>query len=186
MKLEAGMKLYHGSYTIVKKPNLSACKPTKDFGLGFYLTTDINQAKRFVKTAVQKAIKNGVTVENTNTGFVSVFELSDPSGIRIFEFAGADREWLHCVAAHRSNKLFSDEIEKWSGFDVIAGKIANDNTNMVITTYMNGLYGPVGSDRADDTAIGLLLPNKLTDQICFKTDKSLGKIKFVSSIECQF
>ncbi len=56
MKLEAGMKLYHGSYTIVKKPDLSACKPTKDSGLGFYLTTDINLAKRFLKTALQMAI----------------------------------------------------------------------------------------------------------------------------------
>lgn len=186
MKLEKGMKLYHGSYTIVKVPDLSACKPSKDFGLGFYLTTDMNQAKRFVKTAVQKAIKNGVTVENANTGFVSVYELSDPSGIRIFEFADADREWLHCVAAHRSNRLFRDEIEKWSGFDIIAGKIANDNTNLVITAYMNGLYGAVGTDRADNTAIGLLLPDKLTDQICFKTDKSLRKIKHVNAIECRF
>ncbi len=42
MILEDGIKLYHGSYTVVDKPELSKCMPGKDFGLGFYLTTDLN------------------------------------------------------------------------------------------------------------------------------------------------
>ena len=57
MIIEAGKKLYHGSYTIVDKPDLSKCEAGKDFGQGFYLPTDIEQARRFVKSSIGKAAK---------------------------------------------------------------------------------------------------------------------------------
>ncbi|WP_407399285.1 DUF3990 domain-containing protein [Anaerovibrio sp.] len=34
-----GMRLYHGSYCIVEKPQLERCAKQKDFGQGFYLTS---------------------------------------------------------------------------------------------------------------------------------------------------
>lgn len=40
MILEDGIILYHGSYCVVENPDLNKCKPGKDFGLGFYVTTD--------------------------------------------------------------------------------------------------------------------------------------------------
>ncbi|WP_081860978.1 DUF3990 domain-containing protein [Butyrivibrio sp. AE2032] len=40
MILNDGEKLYHGSYVIVDKPDIQKCMPGKDFGIGFYLTTD--------------------------------------------------------------------------------------------------------------------------------------------------
>ena len=43
------------------------------------------------------------------------------------------------------------------------GKIANDTTNPVITTYLNGLYGDVKSDKAVNFAIEQLLPDHLFD-----------------------
>ena len=84
---------------------------------------------------------------------------------------------------HRRRSLFSDELGRWAKYDVIGGKIANDNTNQVITAYINGLYGIVGSEIADRTAIGLLLPEKLTDQICLRTDKALKRLKYITSEE---
>ncbi len=88
---------------------------------------------------------------------------------------------MHCVAAHRRSGLFIEELDAWAKYDIIAGKIANDNTNQVITAYINGIYGPVGSDLADNTAIGLLMPENLTDQICLKTKNALGTIKYVGA-----
>ena len=49
--------------------------------------------------------------------------------------------------------------------------------------YINGLYGEVGSDLADETAIRLLLPNKLSDQICFKSENSLQLLSFIEAKE---
>ena len=43
----------------------------------------------------------------------------------------------------------------------VIGKIANDTTNPVITTYLNGLYGDVKSDKAVNFAIEQLLHDHL-------------------------
>jgi len=40
------MELYHGSRVVVEYPEIRMTKFTKDFSWGFYLTKDINQAKR--------------------------------------------------------------------------------------------------------------------------------------------
>lgn len=39
--------VYHGSYTQVSKIDLDCCEKGKDFGKGFYVTTDRNQAINF-------------------------------------------------------------------------------------------------------------------------------------------
>ena len=44
MKLKEGMLLFHGSYTKVESIDLNQCLKGKDFGKGFYLTSDPNQA----------------------------------------------------------------------------------------------------------------------------------------------
>ncbi|WP_044959546.1 DUF3990 domain-containing protein [Butyrivibrio sp. WCD2001] len=183
MIIEVGKPWYHGSYTIVDKPDLAKCLEGKDFGRGFYLTTDDNQAKRFVKSSIGKAIKNGAENVEEDRGYLNVYNHSELEGIEVFEFPTADRDWLHCVAAHRKSNLLKDEVKKWEAYDIIAGKIANDATNQVITAYINGLYGAVGSDTADETAIRLLMPEKLTDQICIRTEKALERLIFLESIE---
>lgn len=63
----------------------------------------------------------------------------------------------------------------------IANGIANDNTNATITTYMAGVFGMVGTRSADDLCIGLLLPDRLQDQFCFRTSKALNSLTFVES-----
>lgn len=181
MILKEGIVLYHGSYTEVNAINLALCADGKDFGKGFYLTSDFDQASRFVKTAVAKALKNGVIKEPVGFGFVSSFCFNTKQDISFFEFEDASRDWLHCVVAHRHSGLLSKEIKKFETTDVISGKIANDTTNQVITAYMNGLYGTVGSETADNIAISLLLPDKLSNQICFRTEASLQCLSFLES-----
>ena len=183
MVLDDVEELYHGSYMVVKKPLLSKCVPGKDFGLGFYLTTDINQAKRFVRSSIGKAKKNGIELEEVLKGYVSSYHCLDKDSLKIYEFETANSEWLHCVVAHRKSDLLSSEINKWKSYDVIIGKIANDTTNQVITAYINGLYGEVGSDEADTTAIRLLKPEKLSNQLCFRTENAINSLTFVSGEE---
>jgi hypothetical protein len=74
--------------------------------------------------------------------------------------------------------MLQNELSKWQSYDILAGKIANDSTNQVLTAYMNGFYGEVGSYEADETAIKFLLPNKLSDQVCFRTQKAVDSLKF--------
>ena len=43
------MIVYHGSHLIVQKPDICYSKSTLDFGSGFYVTPDINQAELWAK-----------------------------------------------------------------------------------------------------------------------------------------
>ncbi len=52
MKLKDGMLLFHGSYTPVEKIDLERCAKGKDFGRGFYLTSDLNQARNFIRSSI--------------------------------------------------------------------------------------------------------------------------------------
>lgn len=180
MILYEGTKLFHGSYCAVSNPDLKKCRPGKDFGRGFYLTTDRMQAVKFTRTSMKKAVHDGILPPLQLEGFVSEFVFHDLKGIKKYEFPDADQEWLHCVAAYRKNQRFPEK-KKWDSFDVLCGKIANDNTNLVITAYIDGLYGKPGSYKADQIAIGFLEPENLKNQICLRTEKALACLEFIQS-----
>ena len=180
MILREEITLYHASYTVIKKIDLSLCASGKDFGQGFYVTTDYNQACRFIRSAIGKAVKNHVKDVKSDIGYISIFKYKQnlSTNIRYHEFNSADEDWLHCVVAHRKSDALKNEVQKWQDYDIIAGKITNDSTNQVLTAYINGFYGEVGSTEADATAIKFLIPNKLSDQICFRTEKALKSLCF--------
>ena len=53
MKISIPNLLYHGNDVIVEKPDIHVGKPRHDFGKGFYLTTDINQAAKWSKHKIK-------------------------------------------------------------------------------------------------------------------------------------
>ena len=93
-ELKNGLILYHGSYCEVKNPDIKLCRRYKDFGQGFYLTTDFEQAENFAKLTLRKAIENGTVEESQNYGVVSVFEYKSAADIRVKIFETADSDWL--------------------------------------------------------------------------------------------
>ena len=68
--------------------------------------------------------------------------------------------------------LLQEILEK----DIILGKVANDQTNETITAYLSSAYGPMDDDRAISFAVSLLHPERLTDQLCFRTERSLSNL----------
>ena len=48
------MKLYHGSNMEIVSPDLSRSKPFKDFGQGFYLSHDYEQALALAKQKTEQ------------------------------------------------------------------------------------------------------------------------------------
>jgi len=175
--------LYHGSYCVVQTPDLSKCAAGKDFGRGFYLTTSKNQAQKFVATSIKKALTQKEQYVQLSRGFVNAFEFTPSEGLSLYEFKNADVGWLHCVVSHRRHDCIPGEFEKWIDYDLICGKIANDQTNTVITAFLDGVYGPINSDRAAELAISFLEPEKLTNQWCFRSSKALGCLKFLTAEE---
>lgn len=57
------MLLYHGSNVTVEKPNIIQSERTLDFGTGFYLTTDFEQAKRWAILTTSRK-KEGIPTVN--------------------------------------------------------------------------------------------------------------------------
>lgn len=181
MEMADRLILYHGSYCEIKSPNLNKCAKRKDFGQGFYVTSSREQAISFLNTSIAKAVANGSISEKQDFGYVSVFEFNLSNNLETYIFKGANKEWLHCIAAHRRKNIFGDVEVKMSNCDVIVGKIADDTTNATLTAYIAGVFGKIGTSEADEFCIKQLLPHKLKDQYCFRTLKSLEFIKFIES-----
>ena len=179
MILNEGMTLYHGSYAPISVIDLSKCANGKDFGRGFYVTSDKDQAVRFIKTSLLKAQQIGVVDTGQKYGYLSEFCFHQPAcSLRVHSFAAADGDWLRFIAINRrpslAKKLQSLIDSTLNDADVVIGKVANDTTNTVITTYLNGLYGPVNGESSIRIAISQLLPERLKDQYCFLTEKSIA------------
>lgn len=162
--------VYHASYTKVENIDLSYSKPNKDFGVGFYVTTDYSQAKRFAKLIAKR--------NNINKQYINSYILSDLNDLEITKFKNANVEWLKCVASFRNNQM-TDYTMSLSKKDVIIGKVADDDTSLVLNAYIKGAYGDLNDKKAIEAVIQRLMVNKLTDQICFKSKKSLNKLKYI-------
>ena len=177
-----GMLLYHGSYAQIKEIDLAKCRPGLDFGKGFYLTSSLEQARKYIKNSVEKNIRNGNIPKNypLAKGKVSVFKYHE-EGLKKQYFPEANIDWLHYVVGNRNGSYFAKELQELEDCDIIGGKIANDLTTRTLIAYMQGILGPVGSSEADRRAIELLLPNKLKDQFCFKTVAAVACLEFIGS-----
>jgi hypothetical protein len=152
--------LYHGSNVEVKKPKLIPSKRLLDFGAGFYLTSDFEQAKKW-------ALR---TTNNRECGkpAVSVYEVSQQEFeiLNVLIFENANAEWLRYISANRTGKTVDD------GYDVVNGPVANDQAIRTVNNYIKGYF-------PESVAIELLLPQKLKDQYAFRTNKALDILKFV-------
>ena len=185
--LGKAMILYHGSYIAVKQPDLDKCSKYKDFGQGFYLTTSLSQARSFAKLSFGKARERGIIPPTEKSAWISAFRVGDITGLKTFVFQDADKEWLHCIVAHRREMPFAEIRRQMKDYDVIGGKVANDDTNVTINAYILGIYGRMGSERADDICISLLVPQRLKDQFCFRSRKAIACLEYIRSecIECE-
>ena len=119
------MKLYHGGLAEIQVPRIIVGDHIGDFGVGFYTTTSIQQARRFVKTKCDR--------EKRTSGVVSIFDVRDDylqlSDFQIRVFKKADEEWARFVEANRRNPSFEHE------FDLIFGPVANDQVYASFALY---------------------------------------------------
>ncbi|MDR3242948.1 MAG: DUF3990 domain-containing protein [Clostridiales Family XIII bacterium] len=169
--LKDGKPLYHTSYTLIERIDLGRCKKTNDFGRGFYLTTSKDQALRFVNAALRKS--GG----DLQSGYILSYAFERTDDLNICEFRSTDAEWLHCICGHR--RRIGRIAALWDSYDVLAGKVANDDTNATITFYLNGAYGEIGSEDAVAATLRQLHPEALENQICLKTQSALDCLKLV-------
>ena len=85
---------------------------------------------------------------------------------------------LRSCRDNRPAQLFPEIIGSLADADIIAGKIANDQTARTLQLYVSGAYGTPGTEQADDIAIATLLPNRLENQYCFRTASAVEVLAF--------
>jgi len=182
-RLMDGQLLYHGSYTEISTIDLKYSKRTLDFGKGFYLTSSYEQALNYIPSAVKKNIRWRKLPADfkAEDGCISVFRFHPTPGLQVHYFETADIDWLHFISANRDDSLFQPLLKEYNSYDIVGGKVADDSTAATLNSYITGEYGVPGSERADSFTISQLLPERLTDQFCFRTEISIGTLEFVRS-----
>lgn len=116
------MKLYHGSNVVIEEVDFTKSKPGKDFGVGFYLSADEQQA---LEMAEKKALLMGGEPMITCFEFDVDAALSDPD-IAYLRFENYCLEWGQFVKKNRDNKGY----ESLHAYDIVYGPIANDNIGL--------------------------------------------------------
>lgn len=163
------MILYHGSNVVVEAPKIIRAEIGRDFGFGFYATDIKDQAVRW---AIRKA-KLAQRRNGTYTPYLSIYSF-DPDTLdhlKYKAFPDPSAEWLDMVCACRSNPAYTH------GYDIVSGKIANDNVGETVTYVLQGIM------RKED-AIARLRFEQINNQICFNTEKALRCLKFEGYEKC--
>lgn len=160
------MKLYHGSNIIVEHPKIIDSNRALDFGAGFYVTSDLEQAIKWAKIVARRR-REGMPV-------VSAYEISEKvmADFNILKFSIPDADWLHYISENRKN-MYYGEI-----YDVVFGPVANDNTMSVLNLFLSGFLN-------EEETVKRLLPQKLKDQYAFKTNQAVRMLQFVEEMICK-
>ena len=152
------MTLYHGTNEDIKRIDLKKGLRHKDFGKGFYLTSDRN-------TAIRMAQKRARLFGGQATLITYEFHekaLTSDLKVKVFP-EKACVEWLLFVDANRDRK----NTEPIHDYDIIIGPIANDGVVLQLTNYREGIYSP-------EQVAALLQDRFLDQQYYFGTERALS------------
>lgn len=156
------MRLYHGSIVQIDTINLAKSRPNKDFGRGFYLSADRQQAQRMGEF---KALTEG------GTPVMNVYEVDDDilssTDLKVLQFDGYSREWAEFIFLNRNNP----QPQQAHDYDVVYGPIANDRVGVQISKY------EAGDITLDQFLDNLKYMKGITYQYFFGTERAIDKLR---------
>ena len=123
------MILYHGTNTDFQQIRLDMSRVGKDFGFGFYLTTDKQVATR---QAERKLLQYSTGTKIVQSYFLDEKKLD---GLNVLHFNSYTEEWADFILLNRQNK----ERRSLHNYDVVIGPIANDTVGFQIRRYTEGI-----------------------------------------------
>lgn len=160
--------LYHGATAIVREPLTHIGRPDLDFGQGFYVTNDREQAIDWAKTKATRK-KTSKPMVNVYHFDVEAFEAENCYVKRVFP--RYDQEWLDFIAGSRKGQ------QPWKGLDWIEGGIANDSVISTVDAYVDGIM-------TVEKALDELVKANLRHQVCIANQEIIDKyLTFVEVIE---
>ncbi|MCL2859417.1 MAG: DUF3990 domain-containing protein [Oscillospiraceae bacterium] len=131
-----------------------------DFGKGFYLTENCEQAKSW---AIKKADRFG------NQPIITKYEIY-LNNLRLKEFKYTDEEWLNFVCGCRKDINICLEKE----YDIIIGAVADDTIFRLVTFYEEGTYDL-------EYTLKQLKINPTYNQLCVCSNEGIARLKYIDS-----
>ena len=160
------MKLYHGSNIVVAHPEIAKGKPFKDFGRGFYLSDDFEQAVEMAERVVSRA-------DSGQTPVVSSFEFDESvltdGSLKVKRFETYTEEWAEFVLHNRDRKM----PQPIHDYDIVYGPIADDGVVRQMRRY------ELGDITLKELMKELQYPPKITFQYFFGSEIALEKLRFL-------
>ncbi len=160
------IRLYHGSNVAIKQIDLSRSKRGKDFGQGFYLNANPDQAMDMAARTTRFL--------NEGTPTLSCFEFdkdeATKNGLRIKIFPDYSEEWAEFVVMNRKN---NSDVQAHP-YDIVIGPIADDTVGVQIRRFIMGYLS------ASALVEELRFKGDHAEQYFFGTPKA---VKFLKRIE---
>lgn len=161
------LTVYHGSICPVESPLAGVCRPSLDFGVGFYVTDIYSQAERWALRVAE--------IRDNADAWLSVYHLDmdaivEDGGYRYLHFTAYDAAWLDFVTACRSGRTL------WQEYDLIEGGIADDRVVRTIDLYLRGDY-------TREEALARLVHQEPNNQICIINQEIINRhLHFIEKI----
>lgn len=157
------MKLYHGSNVDIKEIDLKLSKKGKDFGQGFYLNPNEQQAIDMAIRTTRRMMKGEATL---NTFLFDERILHNEGELSVKVFNDYTIEWANFVLANRNN-LADTPIHK---YDIVIGPIANDTVGLQMQRFIQGYI-------SIERMIEELRFKKVAIQYYFGTERAIKLLK---------
>lgn len=141
--------LHHGSNLPIDIIDLARSKKGKDFGQGFYLNENRDQAYKMALKTTRIIGKGKPTV----TTFIFDDIKAKADGLKIKIFPDYSVEWAEFVVMNRKNK---SDVPSHT-FDIVIGPIADDTVGVQIRRFV----------------MGYMSASRLIEEISFKGDDAI-------------
>ena len=155
------IRLYHGSTVKIEQIDLAKSRPNKDFGRGFYLSADYQQAWRMGE--FKALVEGGTPVMNT---FLFDEQILTSGEFQVLTFGGYTREWADFIFLNRNNRIDAPAHD----YDIVYGPIANDRVGVQIGKYESGDIS------LDQFLENLKYMKGVTFQYYFGTERAITKL----------
>lgn len=154
-------KLYHATKQYHESIDLNHSRDYLDFGKGYYLTSSLEQAARWI-TYRNNSCDN-------NEGWIFEYNiLHIGSEIKCLPLLECNMDWLDVILYFRTGTALPNKT-KWENiesYDIIFDRMADGRISNLISQYMND---KISKTELLDKAKGW----RDQDQYCFKTEKAI-------------
>lgn len=160
--------LYHGTNQEFDEFDFNKAKKYKDFGKGFYLTTNYIQAQRWAERKGKKDLRTYI--------YQYTIKTVDENVWKILELLKYDNQWVEFIAKSRIDGKETD-------YDIIYDRMADSRVEHISDTLQEYVNRKLS---AEDVIKRIKWrEERMTDQYCFKNKNALSLLERESTIVLQ-